>query len=86
MKKFAAKVLIEPKDVSAMVAALSAVGCTYAKDEDARDPAGIYDFGMVVGESELPENELGDWLDVVLRGIGADIDSWHYGPPWKIPD
>jgi hypothetical protein len=85
MKPFAAEILfLDPDDVPGAKAVLAAVGCDLTIDPDAKDPYSDAAFGMVVGASELSENDLGDWLTTILRGHGADLVGWGFGEPWKV--
>ena len=81
--KFAAEVLIrDPANVPRVRAALAAVGCDYVIDTDANgDPPTV--FGMVVGSTELAQDDIGGWLLDILWPLGDPIE-WSFGPPWKI--
>jgi hypothetical protein len=87
MKRFAAEVLfLDPNKVPRAVEALAAVDLEYEIDHDAVDPCGPTVFGMVVGNTELPEGDIGAWLAGIVWPLGGDVVEWSYGPPWKIRD
>jgi hypothetical protein len=84
MKRFAAEILfLNPADVPAAAAALATAGCKYETDPDARDSDSDAVFGMITGTTELPENEIGDWLSTIVDPLGGDVDEWRYGEPWR---
>jgi hypothetical protein len=82
--KFAAEVLIrDPADVPRVRAALADIGCTYVIDADANgDPPTT--FGMVIGTTELKQDDIGPWLSGIVWPVGGDVVEWGYGEPWKI--
>jgi hypothetical protein len=83
-KCFAAEVLIrDPADVPRVRAVLAAVGCSYVIDTDANgDPPTV--FGMVVGSTELEQDDIGGWLLDIVWSVGGDCIEWSFGEPWKI--
>jgi hypothetical protein len=83
-KPFAAEVLfLDPAEVPHAVAALASCGCNYVKDPDDRDEAGSTELGMVTGQTELPLNAIGPWLNDIIDRFGGDVVEWDYGPAWK---
>jgi hypothetical protein len=85
-KLFAAETLIRnPDDVPRVRAALKGIDCSFHVDVGAVGDWPTV-FGFIVGTSELPESNLGDWLINVVWPAGGDVIEWRYGEPWKIPE
>jgi hypothetical protein len=84
MKRFAAEVLFrDPDDVARAQETLKTIGCNYVVDLSA-DGDWPTVFGWVMGESSLPEGDIGKWVGDIVDPLGGDVITWHFGEPRPI--